>query len=105
VLPSDEEGFAQVLTEAMSVGCPVISTDAQGGGPRFVTENGRYGLLVPRDNQDALSEAMTTMLRPDVRAHFSELGPQRVETLSPEACASALLDFLAEQLEVVGARG
>lgn len=105
VLPSDEEGFAQVLTEAMSVGCPVISTDAQGGGPRFVTENGRYGLLVPRDNQDALSEAMTTMLRPDVRARFSELGPQRVETLSPEACASALLDFLAEQLEVVGAPG
>ena len=47
VLPSDEEGFAQVLTEAMSVGCPVISTDAQGGGPSFVTGNGRYGLLAP----------------------------------------------------------
>ncbi len=63
VLPSDEEGFAQVLTEAMSVGCPVISTDAQGGGPRFVTEDGRYGLLVPRGDQDALREAMTTMLQ------------------------------------------
>ena len=33
VLSSDEEGFAQVLTEAMSAGCPVITTDAQGGGP------------------------------------------------------------------------
>jgi glycosyltransferase involved in cell wall biosynthesis len=32
VLPSDEEGFAQVLTEAMSVDCPVITTDARGGG-------------------------------------------------------------------------
>ena len=31
VLSSDEEGFAQVLTEAMSVGCPVITTDAHGG--------------------------------------------------------------------------
>ena len=30
--PSDEEGFAQVLTEAMSVDCPVITTDARGGG-------------------------------------------------------------------------
>jgi glycosyltransferase involved in cell wall biosynthesis len=100
VLPSDEEGFAQVLTEAMSVGCPVISTDAQGGGPRFVTANGRYGLLVPRGDGAKLTEAMTCMLQRDVRAHYSRLGRQRVEALSPTASADALIEFLSGTLGV-----
>ncbi len=98
VLPSDEEGFAQVLTEAMSVGCPIITTDAQGGGPRFVTEDGKYGLLVPRGDQAELAKAMVYMLQPDVRAHYSQLGQQRAGALSPAASANALLDFLTGQL-------
>lgn len=102
VLPSDEEGFAQVLTEAMSVGCPVISTDAQGGGPRFVTEDGRYGLLVPRGDRAKIAAAMGRMLQPDVREQYSELGQQRAETLSPIASASTLVDFLSEHLNVDG---
>ena len=68
VLPSDEEGFAQVLTEAMSVGRPVITTDSLGGGPRFVTADGAYGLLVPRGDSTQLAEAMARMLDPEVRA-------------------------------------
>ena len=74
VLSSDEEGFAQVLTEAMSTGCPVITTDALGGGPRFVTDDGKYGLLVPRGNRAELAGAMERMLQPDVRARYSQLG-------------------------------
>jgi glycosyltransferase involved in cell wall biosynthesis len=102
VLSSDEEGFAQVLTEAMSVGCPVITTDAQGGGPHFVTDNGRYGLLVPREDRAKLAEAMGRMLDPSVRTRYSELGQQRSEALSPTACASALVDFLSEHLGLDG---
>jgi glycosyltransferase involved in cell wall biosynthesis len=98
VLPSDEEGFAQVLTEAMSVGCPVVSTDAQGGGPRFVTGEGRYGLLVPRGDRVKLAEAMAHMMQPDVRARYSELGRRRTEELSPAACGSALIEFLSGRL-------
>jgi glycosyltransferase involved in cell wall biosynthesis len=98
VLPSDEEGFGQVLTEAMSVGCPVITTDAHGGGPSFVTDNGKYGLLVPRGDQEKLVEAMVRMLRADVRARYSKLGKKRVGALSPIACADALVDFLTGQL-------
>ena len=98
VLPSDEEGFAQVLTEAMSVGCPVITTDAHGGGPRFVTENGKYGLLVPRGDKAGLVEAMAHMLQADVRAQYSDLGLQRIDALSPIASANALVDFLTGKL-------
>lgn len=98
VLPSDEEGFAQVLTEAMSVGCPVITTDAQGGGPRFVTDNGTYGLLVPRDDRARLAEAMARMMQPEMRVRYSKLGQQRTEALSPEACGTALVEFLSGHL-------
>ena len=98
VLSSDEEGFAQVLTEAMSVGCPVISTDALGGGPRFVTENGTCGLLVPRGDRAKLAEAMELMLQPDVRAKYAELGQQRTEAFSPIASGRALVDFLSKHL-------
>jgi glycosyltransferase involved in cell wall biosynthesis len=100
VLPSDEEGFGQVLTEAMSVGCPVITTDAQGGGPRFVTEDGRYGLLVPRGNRAGLADAMARMLAPEVRARYAQLGLERVEALSPAASATRLTDFLSDRLGV-----
>lgn len=95
VLPSDEEGFAQVLTEAMSVGCPVITTDAQGGGPRFVTENGKYGMLVPRGSIEKLAEAMERILRPTERNRYSELGKKRAASLSPVNSANTLIDFLA----------
>ena len=96
VLASDEEGFAQVLTEAMSTGCPVVTTDARGGGPGFVTENGRYGLLVPQGDRLKLTEAMERMLQPDIRTRYAELGRQRADELSPAASANALVDFLLE---------
>lgn len=102
VLSSDEEGFAQVLTEAMSVGCPVITTDALGGGPRFVTEDGACGLLIPRGDRVSLVDAMEQMLKPDVRARYSELGQRRAEALSPIASANALVDFLSKYLGLQG---
>jgi len=98
VLSSDEEGFAQVLTEAMSTGCPVIATDALGSGPRFVTDDGTYGLLVPRGDRWRIAEAMEHMLQPGVRARYSALGRQRAAELSPAACASALMEFLSGHL-------
>ncbi len=104
VLPSDEEGFAQVLTEAMSVGCPVITTDAQGGGPRFVTDDGRYGLLVTRGDRTELADAMGRMIEPETRAQYSKLGLQRTEALSPEACATALVEFLSRHLGLTSRR-
>jgi glycosyltransferase involved in cell wall biosynthesis len=91
---SDEEGFSQVLIEAMSVGCPVISTDAVGGGPSFVTRQGRCGLLVPRGDRAGLAEAMSRMLQPAVRSEYSALARQRAAELSPEASAALLMEFL-----------
>ncbi len=104
VLASDEEGFAQVLTEAMSVGCTVISTDAQGGGPRFVTEDGHCGILVPRGEKHALAEAMQSALTEDVRIRYAKLGLERIETLSPSKCATGLVQFLVKQVGVAASK-
>jgi glycosyltransferase involved in cell wall biosynthesis len=102
VHPSDEDGFAQVLIEAMSVGCPVITTDSQGGGPRFVTDNGRYGLLVSRGDREKLAEAMECMLQPEVQKRYSEMGQERDKAMSPIASATALIDFLSNHLGLDG---
>ncbi len=94
VLPSNEEGFSQVLTEAMSTRCPVVAADALGGGPRFVTDEGRCGVLVPRNDLRRLVQAMEQMLSPDVRESYAALGLERIAVFSPLACANALVDFL-----------
>ena len=100
VHPSDEDGFGQVLTEAMSTGCPVIAADAKGGGPHFVTDNGKYGLLVPRADRAKLVEAMAHMLQPEIHARYSELGMERADALSPTASAKVLIDFISGHLGV-----
>lgn len=102
VHPSDEDGFAQVLTEAMSVGCPVITADALGGGPRFVTADGRYGILIPRGNRAELTRAMTEVLRPEIHASYAALGRQRSAELSPASSAEVLIDFLTLDLGASG---
>ncbi len=100
LLPSEEEGFAQVLTEAMSVGCPVIAADAQGGGPRYVTREGHSGMLVPMGDRAALAAAMRSMLSEEVHERFGVAGRKRASELSPEACAEMLESFLVSYVGV-----
>jgi glycosyltransferase involved in cell wall biosynthesis len=58
VLPSAFETFGVVLVEALATGIPVISTRC--GGPEDIIEPG-LGLLVDRDDDGALAEAMVAV--------------------------------------------
>ena len=60
-LSSFYEGLPTVLIEALACGCPVVSTDCP-SGPNEILENGRYGALVPVDNDEAFANALLTAL-------------------------------------------
>lgn len=62
VLSSDFEGMPNSLMEAMALGLPSISTDCRPGGARALIQNGENGIIVPRNNISALSNAMRYML-------------------------------------------
>lgn len=61
VLSSRWEGLPTVLIEAMACSCAVVSTDCP-SGPDEILAGGKYGLLVPIENADALADAMIKTL-------------------------------------------
>jgi len=66
VLPSDYEGFGNVLVEAMACGVQVVATDCP-HGPREILEDGHYGQLVPTGDAAALREAIERVLTGEAR--------------------------------------
>lgn len=56
LLPSLEEGIANVTVEAMALGCPVISTDC--GGMQELITHEEEGWIVPKRNVDAMANAL-----------------------------------------------
>lgn len=76
VFPSRYEGLGGALIEAMSVGVPIIATDAPAISE--VLGGGKHGMLVPRGDVDTLADAMSSMLADsDQRRIFAERGWSR----------------------------
>lgn len=76
VFPSLFEGFGLVITEAMSQGTPVITTDRT-AGPDLI-EHGRNGWLVEAGSTSALQEAIEALVyRPDT---ITQAGKAATET-------------------------
>lgn len=61
VLSSNYEGFGNVLLEALINEINIVSTDCN-SGPAEILSNGKYGRLVPVENIEALSNAITEEL-------------------------------------------
>jgi glycosyltransferase involved in cell wall biosynthesis len=78
LLPSREEGMANVLMEAMCAGLPSIATRIAGSSEAVL--DGQTGLLVPSEDAAALTRAAATLIRdPAARERMGRAARMRVE--------------------------
>lgn len=78
ILCSDYEGMPNALMEAMAAGVPCIATDCDGGGARFLINDGINGFLIPKNNIDVLIEKMDLLLEnKELRESISMNGASR----------------------------
>ena len=97
VLSSDFEGMPNALLEAMSLGLPVISTDASGGGPREVIRSGTNGVLVPVGDKDAIADAMVEVMSDYTYSEKLASNAHRiVEAMSPGATLKKWESYISD---------
>ena len=100
VLPSYREGNPRTITEGMSMGKAVITSDI--GGCRENVEEGKNGYLVPLKNVDALASAMLKFSQlTDAQKHsFGENGRQKViNEFNDKQIANHFFECVASILE------
>lgn len=77
LLTSRSEGVPQSVTQALSLGLPVVATDV--GGVRELIEHERSGLLVPSEDPTSTAGAMNRILHePEIVRRFRETGHAHV---------------------------
>ena len=62
VLSSDLEGMPNALIEAMALGLACVATDCPSGGPADLIKHKSDGILVPVNNPQVMSEAMSFLV-------------------------------------------
>jgi glycosyltransferase involved in cell wall biosynthesis len=96
VFPSLFEGFGLVITEAMSQGTPVITTDRT-AGPDIITD-GKDGWIVPAGSVDDLYERLRYLVEHPVE--IERAGREALETASKRPWSS-YGDELAEAVKAI----
>ncbi len=99
VQPSLTEGLSISLLEALAAKCPVVATSA-GGIPEII-EDGVTGLLVPPGNDQALEDAISTLLAYPERA-LALAGAGR-DKVCRDFSLQAMLSATAELYREMGA--
>ena len=95
VLPSLDEGFGFPALEAMSVGTPVVASDAA-SLPEVLDG---AGLLVPPLDHDAIAGALQRLLTDDdLRAELSRRGRERAARFSWRRAAEQTLEAYGNAL-------
>lgn len=93
VLPSLRESFGAVLVEALACGTPVVATYC--GGPEDIVNNS-VGRLVPKENADALAQAISHVLHQHQTYEPLRLRNYAVENYAWERVAAQTVDLYEE---------
>lgn len=102
VLPSWAESFPYVILEAMSVGLPIVATDVGGVGEAI--RPGTDGLLVAKNDPEALAEALVAVLADERLA--AELGGAARRRVTAQFSLAQMIDGVAGiYQEALGATG
>jgi len=87
--PSHSDGLGRAFVEAMTMGVPVVSTNVP--GPASIIVDEANGLLVPRDDANAMVDAILRLYRDErLRNRLSEMGTSVNQVFSWESCISKL---------------
>jgi glycosyltransferase involved in cell wall biosynthesis len=79
VQPSIQEGYSQVMVEALWMGTPLVTTDVSGA--RDLVADGDTGLVVPKADSSALADAVRRLYQDaNLRDDLARRARQYVET-------------------------
>jgi glycosyltransferase involved in cell wall biosynthesis len=94
VFSSLYEAFGNVITEALACGVPVVSSDCP-GGPREILEGGRYGLLFPVGDSEAMAERIIELVEdPALYERLRRTGLERAAQFSVDIIGEQYLEAL-----------
>lgn len=100
VSTSRVEGFPMAVAEALALGVPVVATDS-GGGVSDLVRTEVDGIIVPRDDESALVEALHRIISaPALRERLASRTKEVLERFSAE-CVDAQWFELIESLDMV----
>ena len=92
VMPSTTEGLPIALLEAMAAGVPVLATRV-GGIPEVLGAPPAGCLIAPGDPEELTRALARLAADPPLRERLSELGLERVQRFSLQACAARYHDM------------
>lgn len=83
VLSSRYEGMPNSLIDALSTGIPCVATDCTPGGPMFLTNNGKNGIIIPIDDEVRMYEAINSLIEDvDLYKRLEHDGPTIINTIN-----------------------
>ncbi|MFP4480157.1 MAG: glycosyltransferase [Desulfohalobiaceae bacterium] len=90
VLSSDNEAFGYVLVEALALGLCIVSTDCP-YGPRYILENGKYGMLVQCNDSRSLTNGITNCSKSKFDKSMLQ---ERAREFTSDKIAKQYIDFI-----------